>query len=67
MPKFHKSFDMSFNPSFRDCLSPGKMSHNVVLRMTNAVGADYFQEMGSTLYTVRSFLIAPMGLKLLRL
>ena len=66
MPKFH-TFGKSFNPSFKDCLSQEKLSHSIVPRMTNAVGADYFLRMRSTLYTIKSFPIAPRGLKLMRL
>ena len=39
MPKFH-TFDMPFNPSFRDYLSQEKLSYSIVLRMTDKLLGD---------------------------
>ena len=60
-------FRHAVQPFLQGLLDSGKTVHSIVLRMTDAASADYFLGTRSTLYTGKSFLIVPKGLKLMRL
>ena len=66
MLKFH-TFVMLFNPSYKDCWISKNLFLTIVSRMSDTAGTKYFEEMRSTLFTIRSFFKATTALKLLRL
>ena len=60
------TFVVPFNPSWRDCSTPEKLSHSIVPRMIDTAGGDFFQGMTSLPRTGRFFQNLQLALKSLR-
>ena len=59
------TFVMPFSPSYRDCLIPAELSPNIVSKMTDTAGEDFFQGTTSLPPIVKFSLNLPSALKLL--
>ena len=61
-----RTFVIPFNPSFRDCLTPEKLSCSIVPRMIDMAGGDFSRGTTSSPYTGRFFQNFPLALKSLQ-